>query len=551
MNNDELFRQQYREYLGVEAEEENEEELLSKAIALSLEDNDDNSNGKVKNILLIGRTGSGKSTLGNVLVNKDGEFKEVFRESNGSVSETKHIQVEKFTLDVSRDGTEKIDYLVIDTAGFGDTQLNQKETLQLLKELVPIIKKNGINQIFLVNNGRFKEEIDIYRMLEEILFDKNAANYTTIVRTNFPRFKNESICEEDRRRLQTENDEIARILRTSRIIYVDNPSLELGEDEEDMKLIEINKKTRQESRKRLLTYLGTCLDSYKSTNLDTLGERIDNFMSQEEKLNQEIAEKEQEIREREAELQKEVKEIEKQKSRDLRITGRNFERQVQELKTQSQKKIQATRQELGEVHQERLQNSQQTYDREVNRLNQTIQSNLSTIRNSYNNVRVGEPVCSRGHDSNIRTYDRSGYLIPGHRTGFIGHIYCPTCGTEERIRRMNEAIEEQNRKEREIINRLNQERINRNNQADQDLRERERLEQQILDQEQRIHEERLRSNRLDSEGRVKRDSQEREDNLTRELERKKQELRDHVREAEARKNEAKQELFAYIGQNLK
>ncbi|RIA82824.1 P-loop containing nucleoside triphosphate hydrolase protein [Glomus cerebriforme] len=423
MGSDGLFREQYREYLGVETEEESEEELLAKALALSLEDNDDNSNGKVKNILLIGRTGSGKSTLGNVLVGKE----ETFKESSGSISETKRIKTEKFTLNISKDGREKVDYLVIDTIGFGDTQLETKEILELLTELVPVIKKNGLNQILFVNRGRFsKEEIDTYKILTSVLFDENAAKYTTIVRTRFPKFESQSACESDRQKLQGENQEISEILKTSKIIYVDNPPLEGRE-----KVVDLAKETREESRKRLLTHLGTYQKNYYPSNLEKLTQRVDNYITREQELQGEIEAKEQIIHEEEVRLQKEMDTLKKEKERDLRITGRNFERQVQELQTQSQKKIQATRQELGEVHQERLQNSQQTYDREVNRLNQTIQSNLSTIRSNYNNVRVGEPVCSRGHDYNIQTYDRSGYLIPDSRTGFIGHIYCPTCGSSD------------------------------------------------------------------------------------------------------------------------
>src|SRR6266487_659965 len=149
----------------------------------------------IKNILLIGRTGSGKSTLANVLINKNNNFEEVFKESAGSVSETKNVQVQEFTVDLTRDGSEKVRYLVIDTAGFGDTQLTTKEVLQLLQELVKHIGNDGINQIFLVSNGRFtKEEIDIYRLLESVLFDQEVAKYTTVVRTRFPEFENESEC---------------------------------------------------------------------------------------------------------------------------------------------------------------------------------------------------------------------------------------------------------------------------------------------------------------------------------------------------------------------
>ncbi|CAJ0753217.1 22388_t:CDS:2, partial [Entrophospora sp. SA101] len=328
---------------------------------------------------------------------------EVFKESDASISETKHIQTEKFALVLSRDGTQQINYLVIDTAGFGDTKLSEKEVLQLLKDLVPIIKENGINQIFLVNNGRFKkEEIDIYKILENVLFDENAGKFTTIVRTKFSRFGDQEACEEDERKLRTENNEIAEILQTSKLIHVDNPPLE-GRP----RVIEVNKETREMSRTRLLTYLGTCQDNYKSAKLEELGKRTDAFLTQEQALNQEITDKEQKIKEREAEFQKEVEAIQQQKARDLRIT------------------------ELEEVNQEQLRQSQAAYNQSLNQINSACQSNLSQISNSFNNVQVGEPVCRYGHDNNIQVYNKSGDKLRQATTN------------ERQISRfVNEAIEE-------------------------------------------------------------------------------------------------------------
>ncbi|CAJ0757824.1 22092_t:CDS:2, partial [Entrophospora sp. SA101] len=126
-----------------------------------------------------------------------------------------------------------------------------------------------------------------------------------------------------------------------------------------------------------------------------LNERIDNYTTHEEALKKELVLKEQKIREEETKLQKEVDDIQKEKVRDLRITERNFERQVQESQ---------------------LRKSQEAHNSTVVEINRTIENNLAQIRNSCNNVRVGKPVCSRGHDSNIQSYDESGYLIPSDRT---------------------------------------------------------------------------------------------------------------------------------------
>jgi len=75
----------------------------------------------VKTILLIGRTGNGKSTLANVIANKtdklvEGEF---------AVSQTKKIQ----TVEFEDDG---IKYQVVDTVGIGDTKMTMDRVLRRL-----------------------------------------------------------------------------------------------------------------------------------------------------------------------------------------------------------------------------------------------------------------------------------------------------------------------------------------------------------------------------------------------------------------------------------
>ncbi|CAG8594470.1 2922_t:CDS:1, partial [Racocetra fulgida] len=90
----------------------------------------------IRNILLIGRTGQGKSSLANTIVNDEkcfeegGEFNEIFKESDKSLSQTKKIQEEIFNIDRKVNGkVESVKYRIIDTVGIGDTSLSQRTVL--------------------------------------------------------------------------------------------------------------------------------------------------------------------------------------------------------------------------------------------------------------------------------------------------------------------------------------------------------------------------------------------------------------------------------------
>src|SRR5689334_15952495 len=144
-----------------------------------------------RNILLIGRTGNGKSTLANVLIGGENKFKE----SSKSVSETQGIQTGKFEIG-------GVNYQVIDTVGIGDTALSRQQVLYKIAEVSHSIR-DGLNQIFFVTNGRFTEaEREAFDLLGEVIFDKEFVKYTTIVRTNFPEFRDRRKCEEDREEMK-------------------------------------------------------------------------------------------------------------------------------------------------------------------------------------------------------------------------------------------------------------------------------------------------------------------------------------------------------------
>ncbi|CAI2173144.1 11931_t:CDS:2 [Funneliformis geosporum] len=235
----------------------------------------------IKNILVIGRSGRGKSTLANVITGEENKF----AESSGSVSKTKKIQSKHFT-------DENNDYLVIDTPGIGDTRMSDNEVLDVIGEAVYLVK-DGLDQVLFVVDGRFdKYEMATYNLLRTIIFDEKITNHTTVVRTNFADFRNkesrendinsmkeitqEKKADEKYKKVTVEIEKLNKELKStlseiiesckSRVIHVDNPPS--------------NKKLREKSRRRILDQLQkTCqTTSYKPDKLKELSDEISDDM---------------------------------------------------------------------------------------------------------------------------------------------------------------------------------------------------------------------------------------------------------------------------------
>ena len=284
---------------------------------------------ETKKILLIGRSGRGKSTLANVLLNKNNNFEEVFKESSSSVSETKKIQFEQF----EENGTN---YLVIDTPGIGDTKMSDSEVLDIIAEAV-YRAKDGISQVLFVVGGRFDQsEMATYNLLRTIIFDEHITNHTTIARTRFANFRSGKECQEDIRLMReaaqekktelenqiadnekkmqsisshdeqyqkslTETEKLKKELKSTlseiiescqgRVVHVDNPPVGIrGISEEDSKS---NKKKRNKSREKILKHLNkNCQEDYNPEKLQKLSNEIANdyfqYLEKKEELEAEL-----------------------------------------------------------------------------------------------------------------------------------------------------------------------------------------------------------------------------------------------------------------------
>eukprot|EP00054_Salpingoeca_dolichothecata_P029720 m.235470 g.235470 ORF g.235470 m.235470 type:complete len:361 (+) comp26533_c1_seq2:165-1247(+) len=208
---------------------------------------------QVRNILAVGETGAGKSSLLNNLARTT-----FFKEGDSVYSVTRDVTCFQFE-------ENGIHYNFIDTVGIGDTKYTWKEVACKFAEAMSAAS-GGIFQILVVIKSRLTSHMmEVIKLMQTVLMSTDVVHYTTIVRTHTRAYNDVDWCKQQEEQIRSfKDDEFLRNVRS--VQFVDNPSLI------DASPAEL--KRRQDCHLRMWMRLTMCTEKYIPRSLSEMHESI-------------------------------------------------------------------------------------------------------------------------------------------------------------------------------------------------------------------------------------------------------------------------------------